>query len=141
MVAGQWALFHSRLSFALNVILLHPMWVISRSIDYWRDKFRKISLPQIEDFIRQIFGWREYMRGFYWAEMPAFARANSFNHHNSLPDFYWTGKTRMHCLSRAVGQSLDMAYAHPIQRLMYTGNFALLAGIDPDEVDRWYLGI
>jgi deoxyribodipyrimidine photolyase-related protein len=81
------------------------------------------------------------MRGIYWAKMPRYQSLNFFNHGRKLPEFYWTSKTAMNCLQNAISQSLDFAYAHHIQRLMVTGNFALLAGIDPDEVDRWYLGI
>jgi deoxyribodipyrimidine photolyase-related protein len=81
------------------------------------------------------------MRGVYWAEMPGFAQANYFDHRRPLPSFYWNGETEMNCLRQAIGQSLHRAYAHHIQRLMITGNFALLAGVDPGEVDQWYLGI
>lgn len=81
------------------------------------------------------------MRGVYWKFMPDYAKENFFNHKRKLPDWFWTGETKMKCLSHAIGQSLDYAYAHHIQRLMVTGNFVLLAGIDPDEVDQWYLGI
>jgi deoxyribodipyrimidine photolyase-related protein len=91
--------------------------------------------------VRQILGWREYMRGIYWAKMPEFATLNYFNHDRKLPDWFWTGQTNMNCLSHAIGQSLKYAYAHHIQRLMVTGNFALLAGISPDQLDEWYLGI
>jgi deoxyribodipyrimidine photolyase-like uncharacterized protein len=107
------------------------------------DEYRldQISIAQVEGFIRQIIGWREYMRGIYWAKMPEFAELNFFGHDRKLPEWFWTGKTKMNCLSQAIGQSLDLAYAHHIQRLMVTGNFALLAGIHPDEVDQWYLGI
>ena len=98
-------------------------------------------LSAIEGFIRQILGWREYMRGIYWRNMPDYADLNFFEHKRKLPSWFWTGKTKMKCLSHSIGQSLDHAYAHHIQRLMVTGNFALLAGIDPDLVDEWYLGI
>ena len=81
------------------------------------------------------------MRGIYWAHMPDYEKMNYFDHKASLPDYYWTGETRMECMRSAIDQSLTHAYAHHIQRLMITGNFALLAGVDPDEVDRWYLGI
>ena len=91
--------------------------------------------------MRQILGWREYMRGIYWALMPDLESMNYFDHQAALPDFYWTGETRMNCLRAAIGQSLTYAYAHHIQRLMVTGNFALLAGVHPDAVDEWYLGI
>ena len=100
-----------------------------------------VSIEQLEGFVRQILGWREYMRGIYWARMPDYASLNHFGHTAGLPDFYWTAETRMNCLHTVISQSLTQAYAHHIQRLMITGNFALLAGIDPDEVDRWYLGI
>lgn len=133
--------YHSRLSFALNVKILHPLEVIGRCVDEWRSRPSEISLSQIEGFVRQILGWREYMRAIYWAKMPEYALLNYFNHTRPLPEWYWTGNTRMNCLRHAIGQSLSMAYAHHIQRLMVTGNFALLAGCDPDEVDRWYLGI
>ena len=86
--------------------------------------------------MRQILGWREYMRGICWALMPDLAATNYFDHQGALPDFYWTGETRMNCLRAAIGQSLKHAYAHHIQRLMITGNFALLAGVHPDAVDE-----
>ncbi|MEC8342455.1 MAG: cryptochrome/photolyase family protein, partial [SAR324 cluster bacterium] len=134
-------LFHSRLSFALNSKILHPREVIERALKSWEANPEIISLAQIEGFIRQILGWREYMRGIYWAKMPEYRSLNHFRYTNKLPDFFWTGKTKMRCVGQAVRQSLDHAYAHHIQRLMVTGNFAMLAGINPDEVDRWYLGI
>ena len=134
-------LFHSRLSFALNTKMLHPLEVVKKVENHWRANKEEISLSQVEGFIRQIIGWREYMRGIYWAKMPEFATLNFFQHKRKLPDWFWTGKTKMKCLSHSISQSLDLAYAHHIQRLMVTGNFALLAGIDPDEIDQWYLGI
>ncbi|MCU0450533.1 MAG: cryptochrome/photolyase family protein [Bernardetiaceae bacterium] len=134
-------LFHSRLSFALNVKLLHPLEVVEAALAQWQRQPQAISLPQIEGFVRQIIGWREYMRGIYWAHMPQFATLNFFEHRRPLPAWYWTGQTRMNCLRHAVGQSLERAYAHHIQRLMVTGAFANLAGVDPAEVDAWYLGI
>ena len=134
-------LFHSRLSFALNSKILHPREVIERALKSWEANPEAIGLAQIEGFIRQILGWREYMRGIYWAKMPKYRSLNHFRYTNKLPDFFWTGKTKMRCVGQAVRQSLDHAYAHHIQRLMVTGNFAMLAGINPDEVDRWYLGI
>ena len=133
--------YHSRLSYALNVKMISPLEVIQRCIDEWRQRPDEISLSQLEGFVRQVLGWREYMRAIYWAKMPEYAMLNHFGHSRPLPDWYWTGKTRMNCLRHAIGQSLSMAYAHHIQRLMITGNFALLAGCHPDEVDRWYLGI
>jgi len=141
MTSGSWHLFHSRLSFAMNTKMLHPMEVIEAAIKVWEKKPSKIEIRQIEGFVRQILGWREYMRGIYWALMPDLAAMNYFDHQAALPDFYWTGDTRMNCLRAAIGQSLKYAYAHHIQRLMVTGNFALLAGVHPAAVDEWYLGI
>ena len=134
-------LFHSRLSFSLNCKLISPLEVVQTVEAYWSRRQDQIGIAQVEGFIRQILGWREYMRGIYWAKMPEFAQLNYFGHERKLPDWFWTGNTKMNCLSQSIQQSLDLAYAHHIQRLMVTGNFALLAGIHPDEVDRWYLGI
>ncbi len=134
-------LFHSRLSFAMNSKLLHPREVIESAIDYWRTHKDAIDISQVEGFVRQILGWREYMRGIYWKEMPSFGRSNKLDNQNPLPEFYWTGKTKMNCLKQTISQSLEHAYAHHIQRLMITGNFALLAQCHPNEVDAWYLGI
>ncbi len=141
MTPEYWSLYHSRLSFSLNSKMLHPLEVVARAIDQWRRHADKISLPQIEGFIRQIIGWREYMRGIYWAKMPEYQKLNYFNHRRKLPEYFWTGDTKMACVNHTVKQSLKYAYAHHIQRLMVTGNFALLAGIDPDQLDKWYLGI
>lgn len=134
-------LFHSRLSFAINSKMLSPLKVVEKVVAHWKENQSKISISQVEGFIRQIIGWREYMRGIYWAKMPDFAELNFFGHDRELPDWFWTGKTKMKCLSHTITQSLEQAYAHHIQRLMVTGNFMLLAGIHPDEVDQWYLGI
>lgn len=134
-------LFHSRISFALNSKLLHPAEVVERAVAQWQAHPGLITLPQIEGFVRQIIGWREYVRGIYWDQMPGYQEKNFFDHQRSLPVWYWTGNTKMRCLQDAIGNSLQHGYAHHIQRLMVTGNFALLAGIHPDEVDQWYLGI
>ncbi|GAA0723894.1 cryptochrome/photolyase family protein [Aquimarina litoralis] len=134
-------LFHSRLSFAMNSKMLHPMEVITTVVEYWRDRQDEIDISQVEGFVRQILGWREYMRGMYWSQMPAYKNLNELQNTNKLPDFYWTANTKMNCLRSAIQQSLDDSYAHHIQRLMITGNYALLTMIDPDEVDQWYLGI
>jgi deoxyribodipyrimidine photolyase-related protein len=141
MHTQHWSLFHARISFALNAKILSPLEVVQAAVEYWRAHKDNVSIEQCEGFIRQIIGWREYMRGVYWAKMPEYAQLNYFNHTRSLPTWFWTGETKMNCLKHAVGQSLDHAYAHHIQRLMVTGNFALLAGIHPDEVDKWYLGV
>ncbi|NNL78885.1 MAG: cryptochrome/photolyase family protein [Flavobacteriaceae bacterium] len=134
-------LFHSRISFALNAKLINPKECIFAVIRTYESNKDTITISQAEGFIRQILGWREYMRGMYWAQMPKFKTLNALNHDNKLPDFYWTGNTQMNCLKQSVNNSLDHAYAHHIQRLMITGNFALLNQTDPDKVDEWYLGI
>lgn len=134
-------LFHSRLSFSLNSKMLSPLEVVQAVEAHWMANQHKVGIAQVEGFIRQILGWREYMRGIYWAKMPEFAQLNFFGHERKLPHWFWTGKTKMNCLSQSISQSLELGYAHHIQRLMVTGNFALLAGIHPDEVDQWYLGI
>ena len=132
-------LFHSQLSFALNVKLISPKEVIERVERAYREE--DAPLAAVEGYIRQILGWREYIRGVYWHHMPGYVDHNTFGHDTPLPRWYWDGKTRMRCLSEAITQSLEEAHAHHIQRLMITGNFALLAGIDPKAVHQWYLGI
>ncbi len=134
-------LFHSRLSFAMNSKMLSPKEVIDTVIDYYYEHKDEIHISQVEGFIRQILGWREYMRGIYWKEMPGYAKLNKLENHNPLPGFFWTGKTKMNCLHKSITQSLDDAYAHHIQRLMIIGNYALLTQVDPNEVDAWYLGV
>lgn len=134
-------LFHSRISFALNSKLIGPKELVNKIIEAWEENQDKINIAQVEGYIRQVIGWREYMRGIYWAKMPDFAEKNFFEHERKLPDFYWTGETKMSCMEKSIKQSLSEAYAHHIQRLMVTGNFALLNMTHPDEVDQWYLGI
>lgn len=133
--------YHARISFALNTKLITPLEVVQSSIEHWHRHSDEIDISQIEGFVRQIVGWREYMRGMYWLQMPELEQKNYFDHKAKLPGYYWDGKTKMNCMANAIGQSLDDAYAHHIQRLMVTGNFALLLGVHPDEVDEWYLGI
>jgi deoxyribodipyrimidine photolyase-related protein len=146
-------LFHSLLSFPLNVKLISPREVIAAVLEVY-DKTgsgggggggisdaRLQLLPQVEGFIRQIAGWREYMRLLYWRMMPGLSSANALAADRPLPQWYWTGETGMACLAAVIRQSLSEAYAHHIQRLMITGNFALIAGVRPEEVDAWYLGI
>jgi len=141
MTPNEWSLYHSRISFSMNIKMIFPQEVIEASIAEWQNRPNEIEFKQLEGFVRQIIGWREYMRGIYWQKMPEYAQMNYFNNQEKLPDWFWTGKTKMNCMKDAINQSLDYAYAHHIQRLMITGNFALLAGIHPDEVDAWYLGI
>lgn len=140
MTTSDWALYHSRISFALNLKLIDPLEVCRRAEAYFL-AHEEVPLNAAEGFIRQIIGWREYMRGVYWVRMPEFGQENYFGHKRPLPQWFWTGETKMACQRHAIGQSLEHGYAHHIQRLMVTGNFLLLAGIDPDEVDLWYLGI
>ena len=135
----SWRLFHSLLSFALNTKMLNPREVVARAEAAWREGHAPLAAT--EGFVRQILGWREYVRGVYWAKMPDYAGYNHFNHARPLPSWFWTGETSMNCLAAAIGQSLQYAYAHHIQRLMVIGNFALLAGLAPDAVHRWYLGV
>ncbi|MFS1523316.1 cryptochrome/photolyase family protein [Microbulbifer sp. 2304DJ12-6] len=134
-------LFHSRLSFSLNCKLLSPREVIDAAIHRWRKSQRTISISQVEGFIRQILGWREYMRGIYWREMPGYSHCNVLQNRNRLPKWYWTADTEMNCLYHTIKNSLEHSYAHHIQRLMITGNFALLIQTHPDQIDAWYLGI
>ncbi len=136
----RWSLYHSRLSFALNTKLLSPHEVITQAIKTFEQQ-ENISLAQIEGFVRQILGWREYVRAIYWLNMPHYSNCNALDAQRALPAFFWNGNTRMRCQQQAIQQSLDYAYAHHIQRLMVTGNFCLLAGIQPADVDAWYLGI
>lgn len=137
MLEGNPWLFHSHIGLYLNTGLLMPDEVIQAA----EEAFLNSSAPinSVEGFIRQILGWREYVRGFYWYFMPELGKANFLDAKRHLPEFYWTGKTQMNCLSQCVGDTKKHAYAHHIQRLMVLGNFALLAGIDPDEVNEWYL--
>ena len=139
MSSKAWRLFHSLLSFALNTKMLNPREVVSRA----EEAARAGSAPMAaaEGFIRQILGWREYVRGFYWAHGPDYAEQNYFDHQLPVPSWFWTGDTKMRCMAAAIGQSLREAHAHHIQRLMVIGNFSLLAGINPEQLSHWYLGI
>ncbi|MEJ2162667.1 MAG: cryptochrome/photolyase family protein [Robiginitalea sp.] len=141
MHTGEKYLFHSRISFALNSKMISPAEVVDTVESYHRKNPEKVHISETEGFIRQILGWREYMRGVYWREMPGYSEKNYLKNLNPLPKFFWTAETGMNCLRHAISQSLETAYAHHIQRLMITGNFALLVQANPEEVDRWYLGI
>jgi len=132
-------LWHSLLASALNLKLLDPREVIAAAERAWRQGL--VPLPSAEGFIRQILGWREFIRGVYWLDMPDLSRANHFKHRRKLPKWYWTGDTGMRCLRQAIGHTLAHGYAHHIHRLMLTGNFALLAGVRPSEVCDWYLAV
>jgi len=132
-------LYHSRLSSALNLELIHPRRVIAAAEERYRSG--RAPLAAVEGFIRQILGWREYVRGVYWLCMPGYAASNALGAHQPLPRFYWTGGTDMQCLRAAIGQTLEFGYAHHIQRLMITGLFALLLGVEPKQVHEWYLAV
>jgi deoxyribodipyrimidine photolyase-related protein len=132
-------LSHSLLSASLNIGLLAPLEVCMRAEAAYRSG--AAPLPAVEGFIRQIIGWREYVRGIWALKGPDYLTQNALNHSAALPPAYWGAPTRMNCLSKAVGQTRDLAYAHHIQRLMVTGNFALLAGVDPAAVHEWYLAV
>ena len=132
-------LFHSLISFSLNVKMLTPAEVIAKAEQAFYEK--EYPLAAVEGFIRQILGWREFVRGFYWAHMPGMEKANFFDSQKPLPSWFWDGNTKMNCLKHSIGQSLEQAYAHHIQRLMVIGNFALLMGFNPNAVHQWYLGI
>jgi deoxyribodipyrimidine photolyase-related protein len=136
---GEVWLYHSHLSCALNLKLLHPEEVVSAAEEAWR--LGHAPLEAVEGFVRQILGWREYVRGIYWTQMPAYAKLNTSNAQAPLPDFYWTGQTDMACLRDAIQQTLAHGYAHHIQRLMVTGLYALLLGVHPKAVHAWYLGV
>jgi len=140
---AMWArepyLYHARISAAMNMKLLDPRDAIDAAVKAYRAG--RAPLESVEGFVRQILGWREFIRGVYWMDMPKLARANHFNHTRKLPAWYWSGQTHMNCMRESVRQTLDHGYAHHIQRLMVTGQFALLAGIAPNEVCDWYLGM
>ncbi|MCQ4254394.1 cryptochrome/photolyase family protein [Stutzerimonas stutzeri] len=139
MASGEPFLFHARIGAALNVGLLDVRRLCGDVETAYRQG--RVALNAAEGFIRQLIGWREYVRGIYWLQMPDYARRNAFGNTRPLPEFYWTGQTRMNCMRQVIGQTLDHAYAHHIQRLMVTGNFALLAGIAPPALCDWYLAV
>ncbi|WP_299287180.1 cryptochrome/photolyase family protein [uncultured Tateyamaria sp.] len=139
MLADNRFLYHALVSPYLNIGLLDPLEVCRAVEDAWKAGDAPINAA--EGFIRQVIGWREYVRGIYFHEGPDYAGRNGLGHTRDLPDFFWGSETRMHCVSKAVEQTGAEAYAHHIQRLMVTGNFALLAGLDPGQVSEWYLAV
>ena len=139
MLTDERFLWHSILSMYLNAGLLSPLEICRAAEAAWQKG--TAPLNAVEGFIRQIIGWREFVRGIYFHEGPDYTSRNALAHDRALPALYWGGETKMHCLSQAVAQTREDAYAHHIQRLMVTGNFALLAGIHPHEVHEWYLAV
>ncbi|MBH5323007.1 cryptochrome/photolyase family protein [Aurantiacibacter sediminis] len=137
MVYGQDDLYHSMLSTSINLGLLDPLELCERAEKCYEDGTAPIN--SVEGFIRQLIGWREYVRGFYWRFMPGLESDNKLNAQRGLPEFFWTGDTDMRCLSDSIRSTKENAHAHHIQRLMVLGNFCLLAGINPREVQDWYL--
>ena len=136
--AQPW-LYHAHIASCLNLKLLNPHEVIARAESAYRDG--RAPLPAVEGFIRQILGWREYVRGIYQLKMPAYAELNELDAQQDLPAWYWTGATPMRCLQDAIHQTLEHGYAHHIQRLMVTGLYALLLGVQPKQVHGWYLAV
>ncbi|MBD8525122.1 cryptochrome/photolyase family protein [Pseudoxanthomonas sp. CAU 1598] len=139
MWSGEPWLYHARLSAALNLKLIHPRRVIEAAVDALQS--RQAPIEAVEGFVRQVLGWREFVRGVYWLRMPQFAEQNILAHGQPLPWLYWGGDTDMHCLSECVGQTMSYGYAHHIQRLMVLGNFALLLGVRPEAIHRWFLAV
>ncbi len=139
MVSGEAFLYHSLLSTYLNAGLLLPLEICRKAEAAYRAGHAPLNAT--EGFIRQILGWREYIRGIYWHLMPEYAERNSLKATTPLPAFYWTAETKMFCMREAISHTRDYAYSHHIQRLMITGNFALLAGLDVKQVQEWYLAV
>jgi deoxyribodipyrimidine photolyase-related protein len=139
MLAGEKFLYHAVIGLYLNIGLLDPLAVCrAAEAEYYAGR---APLNAVEGFIRQIIGWREYVRGIYWLKMPDYAASNALGAYRPLPDFYWSADTPMACVRACVKQTHEEAYAHHIQRLMITGNFALLAGVNPHELHEWYLSV
>ncbi len=139
MWPGEPWLYHAHLAAALNLKLLNPREVVDAAVAAYRAG--AAPLAGVEGFVRQILGWREYVRGIYWTRMPAYGALNALRAHADLPAWYWTGETAMACLRDAIGQTLQHGYAHHIQRLMVTGLFALMYGAQPQQVHAWYLAV
>lgn len=139
MWPGEPWLYHSHLSAALNLKLLNPREVVAAAEAAWH--VGQASLSSVEGFVRQVLGWREYVRGIYWTQMPQYLQRNALNAQEDLPAWYWTGKTDMVCLRDALTQTLEHGYANHIQRLMVTGLFALMLGVQPQQIHAWYLAV
>ena len=139
MVSGEPYLYHSRLSCVLNLHLLDPRDAIAAAVQAYEDGAAPINA--VEGFVRQILGWREFIRGVYWLKMPDYAELNALDADLPMPAFMWTGETEMNCIAQSVGQLVEHAYAHHIQRLMVLGLFAMLLGVRPHDVHRWHMSM
>jgi deoxyribodipyrimidine photolyase-related protein len=139
MWTGEPFLYHSHIAAALNVKLLNPREVIAAAVAAFENG--RAPIEAVEGFVRQVLGWREFIRGVYWLDMPGMREANHFQHTRKLPAWYWTGETHMNCMRDAIGQTLSYGYAHHIQRLMVTGIFGLMAEVAPKEIEDWYLAV
>lgn len=137
MKEGEPFVFHSLCSVYLNTGLLDPLWCCEQVAEAYHKKM--VPLNAAEGFIRQVIGWREFIRGIYWLKMPSYKKTNYLKANHTLPSFFWDGKTKMNCIKQVVETTEQQAYAHHIQRLMITGNFGLIAGIHPDHINEWYL--
>jgi len=137
MIQGEPWMYHSHLSFYINCGLLTPLECIRKAEEAYRKGIAPLNA--VEGCIRQMLGWREYIRGIYWLKMPDYAKENYLEAQRELPSLFWGGKTKMNCLSQCVKETKENAYAHHIQRLMVLGNFCLLTGIDPKFVNEWFL--
>ncbi len=139
MWPGDPWLYHSHLAAALNLKLLNPREVVAAAVAAYHAG--TATLPSVEGFVRQILGWREYVRGIYWTRMPGYAELNELDAREDLPTWYWSGETDMACLRDALAQTLSHGYANHIQRLMVTGLYALMLGVQPQQVHAWYLAV
>ena len=137
MKTGDAVMYHALISTSMNIGLLDPLVVCRAAEEAWRRG--DAPLNAVEGFVRQILGWREYVRGVYWLKVPDYRHMNGLGATRRLPWFYWSGETRMNCMHQVISGTREHAYAHHIQRLMITGNFALLTGLHPDDVDEWYM--
>lgn len=139
MWTGEPTLYHSLLSSSFNLKLISPREAVDAAV-YAYEK-GNAPINAVEGFVRQLLGWREFIRGVYWHEGPSYATRNALRQQGSLPALYWTADTDMHCMRHCLGEVLSNAYGHHIQRLMVTGNFALISGVHPREISDWYLGM
>ena len=139
MRTGEPFMFHSHIGFYLNCGLLNPMQAIDAAVDAYDNGLAPLN--SVEGFVRQILGWREFVRGLYWLKMPEYKDMNFLQAERPLPQFFWDSQTDMNCLHQCFSETQKNAYAHHIQRLMVIGNFSLLAGLAPDAVNDWYLSV